>query len=226
MPIRSKREPGGAAANMARTLESEGHSYTFASVYGHEVPPIKGDLVTQIEGTASARYVSLENDEGAVLHGFADMDIYERYMIIHWYRTLIPAAAKADCVVIDCNGPDGSLASVGWFDCLVGLAVSPAKVRRLLPVLNRLQILFCNAAEAQRLGADLAKVAQAVVTHGADGAEILNWGTSVARFPAPTWTPTSGNGLGDRLAGLTLSRYLDGKPLDQALPEALEALPC
>lgn len=211
---------------MARVLRAEGLVCTFASVHGAEPPPLNGPFVTQIPSESSARYVSLEDQHGQVLHGFAYMDIYERHMTGPWYQSLIPQAAKADCVVVDCNGPEGALTSVGWFQFMVAVAVSPAKVRRLVPILDRLQLLFCNTAEAEKLGEDLKKVSQAVVTQGAKGAAIFEHGTKVAQFSAPDWTPTSGNGLGDRLAGLTLTRVLQGKALDQALPEALEALPC
>ena len=226
IPIQSQRRPGGAAANMCRALIADGHDCTFASVYGQDTPPLTGPYVRQICGENTPRYTSIEDKSGKVLYGLADMELYERGMTADWYRSLIPVAKDADVVVIDCNGPDGVLAHVGWFDFMVGLAVSPAKVCRLRPILDRLQILFCNAAEVKALGADLAKVAQAVVTQGPKGAHLLHWGTCIATFPAPDWTPPSGNGLGDRLAGLTLSRVLAGSPLDQALPDALEALPC
>ena len=227
IPIQTQRQPGGAAANMARVLMHEGLSCTFASVYGDDtLPPLTGPFITPIPGERSARYVSLEDQNGQVLHGFAGMAIYERQMSEAWYAALSRQAAKADCVVVDCNGPEGALAKVAGLPHMVALAVSPAKVRRLVPILDRLQLLFCNAAEAGVLGVDLAQVSQAVVTRGAEGAAIFAHGVEVAHFPAPRWTPASGNGLGDRLAGLTLARVLAGKRLDQALPEALEALPC
>lgn len=226
IPVQTHRQPGGAAANLYRALISQGHECTFASIYGHEPPPITGPYVTQVGDETSAKYTSIEDRYGNVLYGFADMGLYERALTPAWYRSLIPMADRADAVVVDCNGPDGALIHAGHFDLMVGLAVSPAKVRRLLPILTRLHLLFCNTAEAKALGTHLDKVAQAVVTQGKAGAHLLNWGKRVATYAAPNWHPPSSNGLGDRLAGLTVSGILQGASLTQALPTALKILPC
>lgn len=222
VPVKTSRQPGGAVANMARAMgpiETQ-----LASVYGDTPPPVLGDYQRRIEGASSARYVSLENAEGEVLYGFADMEIYARHMTADWYGGLERPARQADALVVDCNGPEGALASVAAHPFMVALAVSPAKAARLRPILDRLALLFCNQAEAQAF--DLSSVRQAVVTYGKAGAAILERGRVTARFPAPPWQPRSGNGLGDRLAGLTLARVLQGQALDLALPKALEDLPC
>lgn len=226
IPVRTSRQPGGAVANMARALRGFGLKAELASVYGHEAPPIEGAHVHCVPDAPSARYVSLETAEGQVLHGFADMAIYEQHMGASWYANLVLAAQQAKAVVWDCNGPEGALPSLPNLKFQAALAVSPAKVARLIPILGNLQILFCNAAEAQFLGAHLDQVAQAVVTYGADGAAIVRGGREVARYAAPAWQPRSANGLGDRLAGLTLAHVLGGMNLDRALERALEDLPC
>ena len=222
VPVHTSRQPGGAVANMARAMQ--GVEIQLASVYGDTAPPVLGAHQTRVKHASSARYVSLENTNGEVLYGFADMAIYESHMTTAWYEQLGVPAAKSDALVLDCNGPLGALASIGSHPFLVALGVSPAKAGRLSAILGRLDLLFCNQAEARNL--DLSRARRAVVTHGAAGVSLIEGGNVTARFPAPDWQPSSGNGLGDRLAGLTLAAVLQGDPLDQALPKALEALPC
>ncbi|MGB0785688.1 MAG: hypothetical protein ACPGRH_05975 [Alphaproteobacteria bacterium] len=226
IPVKTSRQPGGAAANMSRALKAEGYACDFASIYGFEAPPVLGSLITQVQDTPSARYVSLEDAAGKVLNGFADMEIYEKHMTYEWYEALTKNAQSAGSVVVDCNGPEGALAGLGPLNSIFALAVSPAKVRRLVPILDKLRILFCNSSEAQVLGADLKKVSFAVVTRGSKGAAIYEKGRETASYEAPDWNPDSANGLGDRLSGLVLSRVLKGQTLDQALSSALRALPC
>ena len=225
-PATSKRSPGGAVSNVARTLRGLGHQVSIASVVGNTPSP-EDDLrlFGHVPDLPTASYVTVEYPDGSLAYGLADMEIYA-HLDHAFYAGLAQEAAGADLVLVDCNAPGEAVA--GLLDTgvrPVGIAVSPAKVGNFEGVLDRLSAMFMNAAEAEVLGAGLGQLPMAVVTSGADGARLLERGQQVVHFPAPDFQPAHVNGLGDRLAGLTLDLLMAGASWAGALEQALERLP-
>ena len=85
-PVTSKMSAGGAVSNVARALRSKGHVVEIASVVGNN-PPEQSRLSKVITGQESGRYITVETALGELVHGLADLDIYEA-MDAEWYQGL------------------------------------------------------------------------------------------------------------------------------------------
>lgn len=222
-PVTGFRSKGGVAANVARALRASGVAAEIAGFAGADAPE-GGSLMTVIPDHPGARYISVEEPDGTVRHGLADTGLYDQ-MTADWFAGLSAETAAFDAVLTDSNAGPEALRALETDRPLYAIAVSPQKAPHLVPLLPRLTVLFCNRAEADRIGrAALATCPQAVITEGADGGRILRYGDTVTRFAPPPHRPAQQNGLGDRLCGYTIAALLAGRDLRDAVDAAVRRL--
>src|SRR5438445_5300466 len=148
--------------------------------------------------------------------------------------------AAADAILCDANLPSSALerlVALAAGKPVFAIAISPAKVVRLMPVLGQLALVFMNRREAVVLagvstnaaerdmidGLRCSGLASGVVTAGS--AAVLGFdelGAFSILPPAPRKVADV-TGAGDALAGATIAALLRGLPLRQALRDGVAA---
>jgi pseudouridine kinase len=227
--------PGGGVFNAARNLARLGHQVTLVSPRGGDAAAEQvataaigaglEDCPLTFLDRATPSYTSILEPDGNLVTALADMALYDLIPA----RRLLTSRFKAkleqnDLVVADANLPQSAL--TGLADAahargvpLAAIAVSPAKVVRWKPALNRLALLAMNSAEASTLAGKVsvaaASLQQALEESGLTGglisagaAPVLAFGAdgSVTLSPPPLDLVSDVTGAGDALA----SGYLDG----------------
>lgn len=245
-------EAGGGVFNAACTLSRLGHAVRLIAPRGGDAA---GETVAAaadaaaLEDTplvfldrATASYTAILTREGELVIALADMAIYDAFGPRQLRRrSMREAIAASDAVLTDANLPAATLAALaaacaGAGKPLFGIAISPAKVTRFVPVLENLAGLFMNAAEAACLGDGasggddgLAAALRAaglrtgVVTRG--GAAVLAFsGEETCRVQPPSVDGIRDvTGAGDALAAGFLHARLSGGSLPAALRSGVAA---
>lgn len=239
-------EPGGGGFNAARNLARLGFDVTMISPRGGD--PI-GEMVSEAADFAGINdrpfvfldrktpsYTAIIETDGNLVIALADMELYRffvpRRLSIRWVRD---AFAVTDFILFDANLPEETAAAIVARAKALGkpvaaIAISPAKVVRLLPCLEDIDYLFLNEAEAaaligQRpedadawpsLLADIG-VTGAVVTRGQRELVAFKDGRALVLQPPISETVADVTGAGDSLAAGTLSALMLGLPLEEAV---------
>jgi pseudouridine kinase len=160
-PARVVRTPGGVAGNVARNLGRLGLPVCLFSIVGDdpEGRSLLGDLhaasvdtsgVRRSAGPPTASYLAVLDREGRLLVAAADMEIYDA-LDAAWADRVGPSLAEFDCWVIDANLPAPAIARLLAYakdTVVVADPVSVPKATRLEPVLDRVDALFPDRAEA------------------------------------------------------------------------------
>ncbi|RWD82789.1 carbohydrate kinase family protein [Mesorhizobium sp.] len=244
-----REDVGGGVFNALRSVVKRGVSASLLSVRG-------GDAAAETVASAIARagiadlsvvfldrttpsYTALIDSEGELIVGFADMGLYDLAFPKQIRRAKVrEAIAEADAILCDANLPTAALerlvAQAGDRP-IFAIAISPAKVVRLAPLLGNLSLLFMNRREAAALaGADMSGLelvkelrrvglTAGVVTAG--GAPVLGFDESgvFAIDPPAARRVADVTGAGDALTGATVAALLRGQPLRAALREGVAA---
>ncbi|WP_114009338.1 carbohydrate kinase family protein [Cohaesibacter intestini] len=236
-----KRTVGGVAGNITRSLARLDWKVALSTISGEDIDAtllleqlqqqgIDMSLATRNPDLPSATYTAIEDRDGSLIAGIADMGIYDSYpadQITHALSRL----TKPTRILADTNLPTDALLRIAEAkgDHLFAVcAVSGPKANRVAEALHGVDLLFCNEAEAAILAdefADLAAlpdilrdigVTSGVITKGNAG--VTAWqGDKVWSLPAPPVKVTSSNGAGDCLTACTLHALLLGRDLQQAL---------
>jgi sugar/nucleoside kinase (ribokinase family) len=250
-PGTMREDVGGGVFNALRSLARLGVSASLMSMRGGDAA---GETVSRAIAEAgiadlsavfldrtTPSYTALIDRDGELITGFADMALYDLAFPKQLRRSKVrEVVAVADAVLCDANLPATAL------ERLVGLAagkpvyaiaISPAKVVRLIPVLKELAQVFMNRREAMVLagvganateretvdGLRCSGLRSGVVTAG-DG-PVLGFDEAGAFSilpPAPRKVADV-TGAGDALAGATIAALLRGLALRQALREGVAA---
>lgn len=250
-PGTMREDVGGGVFNALRSLARLGVSASLMSMRGGDAA---GETVSRAIAEAgiadlsavflhrtTPSYTALIDRDGELITGFADMALYDLAFPKQLRRSKVrEAVAEAEAVLCDANLPATAL------ERLVGLAagkpvyaiaISPAKVVRLIPVLKELAQVFMNRREAMVLagvganateretvdGLRCSGLRSGVVTAG-DG-PVLGFDEAGAFSilpPAPRKVADV-TGAGDALAGATIAALLRGLALRQALREGVAA---
>ncbi|MDD9911005.1 MAG: PfkB family carbohydrate kinase [Ahrensia sp.] len=252
-PARGIETLGGAALNVASNLAAFGENAHVISSVGdddagrHIAAELRRRGVTphlRVDSElATASYTALLNPDGDLAIAVNDMAICEAFQA-SVAEPRIASLKADDTLIIDANLHSGAIeALVGQCERLqerprlVALSVSAAKAPRLLPVLSRIDMLFCNRSEASALthapkdasmNAHLSAlsadgIAQAVVTSGADAVGIVRHGVSDELNIARTAQITDVTGAGDALVAATLSTLTGGADLKTAVRQGVLA---
>ncbi|TIO79560.1 MAG: carbohydrate kinase [Mesorhizobium sp.] len=244
-----REDVGGGVFNALRSVVKRGVSASLLSVRGGDAAAetvasaIAGagiaDLSVVFLDRTTPSYTALIDSEGELIVGFADMGLYDLAFPKQIRRAKVrEAIAEADAILCDANLPTPALerlvAQAGGRP-IFAIAISPAKVVRLVPLLGKLSLLFMNRREAAALagadisGKDLVKelrrggLTAGVVTAG--GAPVLGFdqsGIFAIDPPAPRRVADV-TGAGDALTGATVAALLRGLPLRTALREGVAA---
>ncbi|TGQ54028.1 carbohydrate kinase [Mesorhizobium sp. M1C.F.Ca.ET.193.01.1.1] len=244
-----REDVGGGVFNALRSVVKRGVSASLLSVRGGDAAAetvasaIAGagidDLSVVFLDRTTPSYTALIDTEGELIVGFADMGLYDLAFPKQIRRAKVrEAIAGVDAILCDANLPTAALerlvAQAGGRP-LFAIAISPAKVVRLAPLLGDLSLLFMNRREAAALaGADMSGrdlvdavkrlgLAAGVITAGS--APVLGFdqsGVFAIDPPAPRQVADV-TGAGDALTGATVAALLRGLPLRAALREGVAA---
>ncbi|WP_282608224.1 carbohydrate kinase family protein [Pelagibius sp. Alg239-R121] len=250
-PVAVTSSLGGAALNTAFNLKRLDGDVSLISILGDDaagesVARAMSSLGLARDGLifrahqATATYTAILDREGSLVAGLADMDIYEDVLAAECLEALnaLPHVPKAgDYAFLDCNLPEVVLADLteglGCLGVKIAVAaISPAKLRRLVSSMDRIDFLFCNIAElaaltAQDISDDAALSESAkhissernltlFVTRGAKGVKLFDRGTP-GDYPAAAAEVIDVNGAGDAFAAGTLSALARQRTLAQAI---------
>ena len=250
-PGTMREDVGGGVFNALRSTVRRGVSASLLSMRGGDAA---GDTVSRAiaeSGIAdlsavfldrtTPSYTALIDREGELIVGFADMALYDLAFPKQMRRSKVrEAIAAADAVLCDANLPSSALerlVSLAADKPVYAIAISPAKVVRLIPVLGALALVFMNRREAVVLAGVNANAAERDVIDGlrcsglasgvvtAGSAPVLGFddtGAFTILPPAPRRVADV-TGAGDALAGATIAALLRGLPLRQALREGVAA---
>jgi pseudouridine kinase len=252
-PGRMREEVGGGVFNAARNAVQFGVDVSFLSVRGGDV---EGDLVEREIAAAgfkdlssvfldrqTASYTAILDRNGDVITALADMDIYETALPrIITRRKTRDAILACDAILTDANMPADSiktLLALSGGKPVYAIAISPAKVVRLLGLLGKIHCLYLNKREAKTLAgfeaADnpdaahiLAKLQasglqRCALTDGANAVHALEDGEVVRRLPPPVSHVVDVTGAGDALAGVCTALLMHKLPLFPALGYSMAA---
>ena len=186
------------------------------------------DLSVTFLDRKSATYTAILDDHGELVAGIADMAVYDRLGPKSLKRRKVrDVLSGVDGILIDANLPTETIAAAieaAEGRPVAAIGVSPAKVRRLLPVLPSLEAVFLSRAEA----ASLAEVTvltnlnliceiigelgarRAVISDGPMDAAIVDGETVVFQRP-PAVRPLDVTGAGDTLAAIAFAALVHGE---------------
>lgn len=243
---------GGVAYNIAVGLAALGEDVELVTAIGSDSDgqTLLQDLVSRSIGTscvsvvpdrATATYHAIINRDGMLLGAVADMEIYEQLTSDHLIR-FAPQIVDAGLVFVDANLPLETLRWIAGLDrsgILVANTVSTAKAVRLLPILDRLDLLFTNRDEALALvagtpasamNADTCAVTlcelgvmAAIVSCGAGPISVGRRSREVCALSVPAAIPVDETGAGDALVAGTVFGLLKEQDLLEALTVGLVA---
>jgi sugar/nucleoside kinase (ribokinase family) len=250
-PGAMREDIGGGVFNALQTMVRRGIKASLLSVRG-------GDAAGEAVAAAVARagiidlsavfldratpsYTALLDRKGDLIAGLADMALYDVAFPRQIRRSKVrDAVAEADSLFCDANLPEEALerlARMADGKPIFAIAVSPAKVVRLLPVLEWLEVLFLNRREAAALTghdseAPMTEIAGRLRRIGLRNAAITDGGNPTIGFdsdglfslkPPEGIEVTDVTGAGDALAGATVAAMLRGLSLRSALREGAAA---
>jgi len=239
-----KSRTGGVAANVAIELADLGHMIELLSVVGQDRDG--ATLLTELsaarvgtshmlvsEAFPTGRYIALEDETGELIGAIADCRAIDALSAGAFDSE---AVANADFWFVETNLPAAAienLASVQPRPPLIANPVSPARAARLQSVLDSVDILYCNLAEAgalcDRVFPNTDDAAQALMRQGVrravvtDGPGPVCDGSPNGIFtvaPDPTGF-TSATGAGDVFLSRHLAAVIAGKDPSSALHAAL-----
>lgn len=255
-PVVWTQKVGGVAANAAsaaQRVKVQGLSVVFLAAVGDDTVAeqlnsalLKCDLDTRLvrlTENATGRYSAVMDFDGELYIGLADVSLAEKL-------TADDVLARCDlgpntALLLDANLSENCLTALSaqattCNSYQAAMSVSPVKTRRLLPLAQQIDLLFCNRREALAMNPQLRDsvsldtLADNLLTLGftqfvlTDGAAPLIAQDSQQRhvISVPEVSVAHNvNGAGDALAGATFAAWVAGMGLNEAilnhgLPEA------
>jgi sugar/nucleoside kinase (ribokinase family) len=246
-----REDVGGGVFNALRTAVRRGVSASLLSVRGGDAAADTvsraiaacriADLSVTFLDRTTPSYTALLDRDGELIVGFADMALYDVAFPKQMRRAKVREAVDAvDAVLCDANLPMSALERLALLaegKPIFAVAISPAKVVRLVPILERLSILFMNRREATALtgvereastrdvivGLRKTGLKGGVVTSGSGAVLGFDGKSSFSIRPPPPRHVADVTGAGDALAGATVAALLRGLDLRPALREGVAA---
>jgi pseudouridine kinase len=235
---------GGGAFNVAANLSRLKIDVSFISPRAKDVNAahvaktieqlnIKDKPITCTGNTPS--YTALLDRNGELIAALADMKLYDDLTSAEFLTDQVVKTLEDSKVLItDANLPKELLIEIAQRipdDChWYAIAVSPAKVMRYLPVLDRITCLAMNMNEAKAITktSDVSDIPQALKQLGLHGAIITDGANDITAFlegdetivltPSPATNILDVTGAGDA----TLSGFVTMIETDHTIKDALE----
>jgi pseudouridine kinase len=243
-----RSSPGGVGFNMATSLARLGLKTRLVAIVGADADGesvlaaakaagVDVDRIVISRGKPTATYQAAIGDDGELVIGVADMQVYDELDP----ATVAPAAAgpeAGDFWVVDANLMPETLAFlIGEANAarrpLAGLAVSPSKAARFAPLFDHLNYLFANRREAAAIlrrpwdGRGPAPVeladeirrggcANVVVTNAREPLAAVS-GSDMRAFAPLRAAVRTVNGAGDALSAGTVYGLAQGRGLFEAI---------
>ncbi|MER8443225.1 carbohydrate kinase family protein [Mesorhizobium sp. M1066] len=248
-PGTMREDVGGGVFNALRSAVRRGVSASLMSVRGGDAAADTvsraiaeagiTDLSAVFLDRTTPSYTALIDSEGELIVGFADMALYDLAFPKQIRRSKVrEVIAAADAVFCDANLPTTALerlVSLTAGKPVFAIAISPAKVTRLIPVLKELSLVFMNRREAMVLAGVAANATErevvdglrcsglvsGVVTAGSEPMLGFDEAGAFSILPPPPRKVADVTGAGDALAGATVAALLRGLPLRSALREGI-----
>ncbi|RUZ71513.1 carbohydrate kinase [Mesorhizobium sp. M7A.F.Ca.US.006.01.1.1] len=248
-PGTMREDVGGGVFNALRSAVRRGVVASLMSVRGGDAAADTvsraiaeagiTDLSAVFLDRTTPSYTALIDSEGELIVGFADMALYDLAFPKQIKRSKVrEVIAAADAVFCDANLPSSALerlVALAAGKPVFAIAISPAKVTRLMPVLKELSLVFMNRREAMVLAGVAANATEREVVDGlrcsglvsgvvtAGGSPMLGFDNAGAFsiLPPPPRKVADVTGAGDALAGATVAALLRGLPLRAALREGI-----
>ena len=233
--------PGGVAANIARAVRCHRANLKIifigaAATGSSDVEPTLRDIdidvtFAQLDGSPPS-YNAILDQDGELIIGVADMALYDAVTPTD-IIPLLPEHPQA--VIIDANFPEETLVAISAGlpdDCrFYAAGTSAQKVHRLAPMMDRLDALVLNRAEACELAgktgtvvelatilsASLRPHAPVLVSNGAGPAALAAGGEVISSAP-PKITLANANGAGDAMAAAFFLACLDRPEVSDYTP--------
>ena len=233
-PARTTKSFGGVAFNIAKLLPHLGFATGIVSRVGLDLPGAaiidylnenSIDLVDVGEelSKSTATYTDIVNEKGGLIIGLADMQIYD-LLDDHYWSARIKKLRDWDAWCIDTNVPKlglNFLLSHNDQARIYVIGSSPSKASRLQAILQSIDTLILNIAEANSIinhvheginGAEeVAKilhqegVSRVIVTAGPNGAAWADsTGSGTSGLPNKKVAPLRTSGAGDTLAAVVI----------------------
>lgn len=245
-----REEAGGGAFNAAQAAVQRGIAVSLLSLRGGDrsgeavaaaIAAAKiCDLSVTFLDRATPSYTALLDREGELIAGLADMSLYDLGFAKQLGRRAArDAIAAVDAVLCDANLPGPALEKLLRLALprpVYAVAISPAKVVRLKPMLGELACLFMNSREAAALAGTATTVSHEVVpplraaglkcgivTCGAQPLIGFDAGQIYRLAPPLVRAVADVTGAGDALAGAMIAALMRGLPFAKALREAAAA---
>ncbi|WP_240626326.1 carbohydrate kinase family protein [Thalassospira lohafexi] len=250
-PVRTlHRKPGGVARNIAVHLRLLGNNVAMLSAVGddgdgEQVIAALSELgidtrrMHKLDGKHTAGYTAVLDDTGELALGMMDAEVYD-LLSIDLLKDQLANLQAWPWWLIDANLP---APTIDWLTENKGSSkfcaatVSPSKGARFAPVLDKLDLLIANRAEAKVLtGIEINEIDQAktaidvlrgkgvcdvVITLGAKGVVSSSGDSTAFWHPLPTKV-CDVNGAGDAFYSGFLSRFTKpGAMMDDAVAEGL-----
>ncbi|UVK37246.1 carbohydrate kinase family protein [Mesorhizobium sp. AR10] len=250
-PGTMREDVGGGVFNALRSTVRRGVSASLLSMRGGDAAAETvsraiaeagiTDLSAVFLDRTTPSYTALIDRDGELIVGFADMALYDLAFPKQIRRSKVrEVIGSVDAILCDANLPSSALerlVSLASGKPVFAIAISPAKVVRLIPVLGALALVFMNRREAIVLAGVNANAAEPDIVDGlrctglkngvvtAGGGEVLGFDNAGAFsiLPPVPRKVADVTGAGDALAGATLAALLRGLPLRKALREGVAA---
>ena len=242
-PVTWQHHLGGVAGNVARACALNSPTRLIACIgsdaLGSEIEsffarsPISTSLIKRAN-QQSDTYTAVLDENRDLLIGLADTKLAQT---LTWpeIQSNLPQVDPV-AIVLDANLSPTCLADT-IASCqllqqsIIGLAVSPVKVQKLIPHASALDLLICNRREAAALGsptpsASIEELGNKlsslsfkcfVITDGAKPALVQEHQSQILIDAPPTTLVKTVNGAGDALSGATISAWLHGINLADAV---------
>ncbi|RUX22460.1 carbohydrate kinase [Mesorhizobium sp. M7A.F.Ca.US.011.01.1.1] len=248
-PGTMREDVGGGVFNALRSAVRRGVSASLISVRGGDAAADTvsraiaeagiADLSAVFLDRTTPSYTALIDSEGELIVGFADMALYDLAFPKQIRRSKVrEVIAAADAILCDANLPSSALerlVALAAGKPVFAIAISPAKVTRLIPVLKELSLVFMNRREAMVLagvaataterevvdGLRCSGLVSGVVTAGSEPMLGFDEASAFSILPPPPRKVADVTGAGDALAGATVAALLRGLPLRSALREGI-----
>jgi pseudouridine kinase len=247
-PGRVRSSPGGVGFNMATSLARLGLKTRLVAIVGADADGesvlaaakaagVDVDRIVISRGKPTATYQAAIADNGELVIGVADMEVYDELDA----AAVASAAAgpeAGDFWVLDANlKPEALAFLIGEANAarrpLAGLTVSPAKATRFATLFDRLTYLFANRREAAALlgrpwddrGPAPVELADEIRRRGCANVVVTNAreplaavsGSDMRAFAPLKATVRTVNGAGDALSAGTVYGLAQGRGLFEAL---------